>query len=638
MNRRTFVKLSALASGAACTAPLSAKAFSMNESTGMDELFQLSERLLTEWSAAMLRYQVNDPGLQGLHGGIMCPSCARIHGRVGDGIYPLMYMADSTGDEQYLKAALSLYQWQEQMVSMPNGAWVNGVHLSAWKGITIFGAIALAEALRYHGHILDSKTKNAWEARLKKAGDFIQNSQVYQWPSINYPITCAYTMALLGHYFDDSKFKATGRQLALEALDYFSPHDQLIFGENRPRDKRGAKGTYSVDLGYNVEESLPALVLYGKLTDHQEVLERVGESMCIHAEFMLPDGGWDNSWGMRNYKWSYWGSRTSDGCQLGYALMADRYPEFYTVALKNTQLLADCTHDQMLYGGLHVHAAGELPCMHHTFCHAKVMAAVLDHRTELEKIQLKEQPQLPRIKANGVRHFQDIATWLVAHGDWRATVTGLDISYEDFHGGHASGGALSMLHHAKLGTILSASMTDYKLWEPTNMQMDKSPYAMPLTPRVELWHQGTRYSNISDYKAEIKSSEGKRQSELGVKASLVDTMQGAVPSGGVSAELKYVFDKKGVLIKASHSARSDQQVRLVLPIISKNDEEVKQVSDQEISISKGNASVVVKATQPITVLPTGDTGRVFNFVPGLEALPLALEGNDWEVRIEVIDG
>jgi hypothetical protein len=31
--------------------------------------------------------------------------------------------------------------------------------------------------------------------------------------------------------------------------------------------------------------------------------------MDTHLEFMLHDGAWDNSWGTRNFKWTYWGNR-----------------------------------------------------------------------------------------------------------------------------------------------------------------------------------------------------------------------------------------------------------------------------------------------------------------------------------------
>ena len=44
------------------------------------------------------------------------------------------------------------------------------------------------------------------------------------------------------------------------------------------------------------------------------MLDQTVAALRTHMEFMLPDGAWDNSWGTRNYKWSWWGSRTSDGC------------------------------------------------------------------------------------------------------------------------------------------------------------------------------------------------------------------------------------------------------------------------------------------------------------------------------------
>ena len=51
-----------------------------------------AEKLLVEWVDALLAYQC-----EGLHpsldGGILCPACARIHGRIGDTVLPLMYLA-----------------------------------------------------------------------------------------------------------------------------------------------------------------------------------------------------------------------------------------------------------------------------------------------------------------------------------------------------------------------------------------------------------------------------------------------------------------------------------------------------------------------------------------------------------------
>ena len=54
-----------------------------------------------------------------------------------------------------------------------------------------------------------------------------------------------------------------------------------------------------------------------------------------------------------------------------------------------------------------------------------------------------------------------------------------------------------------------------------------------------------------------------------------------------------------------------------------------------MEIKKENAIVRISCNHPITQLPTSD-GRIFNFVPGLEAIPLAINQNNAVVVIEVV--
>ena len=94
-------------------------------------------------------------------------------------------------------------------------------------------------------------------------------------------------------------------------------------------------------------------------------------------EFMLPDGAWDNSWGTRNYKWSWWGSRTAIGCHPGFLLMAEHEPRFREVARRNAELMAECTHEGCLWrAGLF--CAWRSGMHSSTFTHAKAIATVLD--------------------------------------------------------------------------------------------------------------------------------------------------------------------------------------------------------------------------------------------------------------------
>jgi hypothetical protein len=333
--------------------------------------------VLKTWCDGLLAHQVTSIQDPALHGALLCPACAMIHGRCADAVYPLLRVAHATGDAKYVRAAMDMHNWSERQVSRADGSWVNDVTLSSWKGITVFHSIALAEALHHHGALLDATTRNQWTDRLARAVKFLDGLISIETGNINYPVTASYAFALCGQVLGETSYVERGRALAHTALDYFTPNG-LLFGEGHPLTKQTAKGCRPVDLGYNVEESLPALALYSLLTDDKVVLDQTVKALKAHMEFMLPDGAWDNSWGTRNYKWTWWGSRTSDGCHPAYALLADRDPRFGEAARRNLELMAVCTHNGLLYGGLDYFAHGDQPCIHHTFTHAKALATVLD--------------------------------------------------------------------------------------------------------------------------------------------------------------------------------------------------------------------------------------------------------------------
>ena len=151
-------------------------------------------------------------------------------------------------------------------------------------------------------------------------------------------------------------------------------------------------------------------------------------------------------------------------------MLAEHDARFREAARRNLALMAACTHNNLLYGGPDYFAHGDLPCIHHSFTHAKALATVLDRGAFAAPSATR--PALPRDAAYGVKSFPEIATQLVSIGDWRATVTDYDWEYVETvqsgggsatGGGHASGGALSMLYHQQLGPILTASMTQYAM-------------------------------------------------------------------------------------------------------------------------------------------------------------------------------
>ena len=130
--------------------------------------------------------------------------------------------------------------------------------------------------------------------------------------NVNYPASFCEAMALAGRLLDDADKTARARSMADRVMKSFLS-DGLFTGEGAPMSHRSPRGLAYVDLGYNLEESLPSLFAYAELCGDGRMKDAVLASAAAHAEFLLPDGGLDDSFGSRSAKWTYYGSRTSDG-------------------------------------------------------------------------------------------------------------------------------------------------------------------------------------------------------------------------------------------------------------------------------------------------------------------------------------
>jgi len=605
MKRRNFLQLSTLA-GVGLTLPMSSILQSCSSHPEHSlEFKNLISGLLKDWSDGMLKVQINNPSNIEVHGALGCPSCSHIHGRCMDAVYPFLYMADKTGDEKYIEGAKLVMLWAENNVSQENGAWTVIKNPKSWKGITVFGAIALAEALHYHGHVLDEATRKAWTKRLEKAGQYIYDEFTIDFTNINYPGTAVYGLDLIGGVVKRDDFKAKSKELAQQVKAYFTPNEGLLFGEcKKSSSKLSEKGLHGVDLGYNVEETLNSLVMYALKEKDDELLATLTKSLNSHLEFMLPDGAWDNSWGNRMYKWSYWGSRTCDGSQPAFGMMAHINPAFGT----------DC----LIHGGPGFIEAGIPPCVHHTFTHAKPLAALLDHWEHLPEIN--KTAALPRTTADGVKHFKDLDVYLFARGNWRGTVSAYDAEYhykEDYR--QTSGGALGVLYHNKVGLICAASMAEYALVEKNNQQVQPNK-DICLTPRVEVFKDNVWYTNLYDLPATVASKDEKGTIELLADVKLKNVARKQVEDTASDFDIAYKCTADKTQIKVSTTQDITEKTAFVLPIVSPNTEVVTRVSDTEMTIQKPEGLVTIIANVPLKIKDMAGS-RTFNMVPGVEAIP-----------------
>ena len=60
-------------------------------------------KILKTWCDTLIKLQMKEPQSPAIYGGIFCPACGRIHGRINDCMYPLIYLYKKTGDKNITK-------------------------------------------------------------------------------------------------------------------------------------------------------------------------------------------------------------------------------------------------------------------------------------------------------------------------------------------------------------------------------------------------------------------------------------------------------------------------------------------------------------------------------------------------------
>ena len=357
-------------------------------------------------------------------------------------------------------------------------------------------------------------------------------------------------------------------------------------------------------MGYNIEESLPLLILHSKWLGDEEKLSFYADRAADHLEFLLPDGGIDNSFGTRQNKWTYWGSRTSDGMQEGFVYIMNRDPVFAKAALRSFRMLQKCTHGGYLYGGPMAKSAGEPACLHHAFTHAKALTAF---RLEMDESALEgcEDALLPR-EIPKLKSFQNGNLYTVTRGKWTATVNACDlICYPNTE---STGGAITLLWNADYGAILASTNHKFNPTEPANMQYQRNADEVVCnTPRVICGE----YTSDNDLTVRI-SADG---------SSLV------CKSEKFPLTLRYSFDEGGVDI----SVLCERDGVYRLPVISDGGD---GIAFNNNCVCFRDTVKVCSDTVPTPELPSDK--RLYNQVGGFRYFPLVYKleaGKPLNIRI-----
>ena len=517
--------------------------------------------LLVEWCDALLRSQITDKKDE-YFGGFRCESCGFPHGRADNAIYPFVFAYTVTKEDKYLAAAERLLSFRKKLTER-SGA-VRNDFTSPWEGITAFSAIGLLKTLLYFGEVIPPALRKRIERCAIRSARWVHRHMGIGFPAyINYYCAASLVHALYAEYRHDDAYAARARELLNYCLGLFTENG-LLAGEGKPHDDRSPKGCLPIDIGYVAEESMPCLIHAASILEEEESIRRLTEYARQQLDFFLPDGGWDNSFGVRNNKWTYYGSRTSDGCIGAFAELAGRDDLFAEAADRTYRLLRRCTHDGFLYGGVSYRENGQKPCVHHTFCHAVAL-------TDAIRAGIAEPTEKRMLPCDGqgvgYKYYPELNTYKIRAGGYTATLTGYDYVTHTYGKGaaHAGGGTLSLLYKEGTGVMIAGSVYDYQRTEKNNMQAPAGEKKhASLLVRAEYEKVGVRYATCLDKDPEmtVRVEDGGVTAIVRARFFAVETQSPERPD--LCAECRYRFTPKGVTISIG---KISEGIRFVLPLI-----------------------------------------------------------------------
>lgn len=542
-------------------------------------------KLMKEWCDTLLSYQVRTKTPY-TDGALICPACHVIHGRIADLCFPLTVIWSRTGDEKYLGEADRLIDWSEYNLQTHDGLWYNDI-TNRWYATSAFSAMSIGDAIYHFGDKLPLKYKEKWMAIFVRMCDVFMTLDTRESfrPVTNYYCGISALLALAWRLTGDGRYYEKSKYWVSVALSRFDG-DGLLYGEGYPIDS--ADGTHTVDMGYDLEESMPLLLRYAHLTG--EYKELFHDRFMKHLVFLLPDGAIDDSFGVRHNKWTYWGSRTSDGIIEGLALLLD--DQVCANACDRVLTLYEkCTRGGLLAMPM-AHVTGEPTCLHHTFTHAKALAALIC----AESVPEVKAVKLPCEEKFGIRSYQQGYLLLVSHGCFRATFSTIHHDCQAPHTAN-SGGSMNLLYHDKYGIICAETSAEYVPTEPLNQQyLRKADNPPCMTAQIVIGG------------AQACRDRSARLTYEGMRVTAVaDKWQ---------AKYDFGEDELTICLECSDGIYN-------LPIVCGREQRVIISEDKKTLAIEGGVTVISEA--PMNVDPDR---RVFHQVGGLAYLPISIPVND----------
>ncbi len=591
--------------------------FSCNQNTDItepDNLHLKIEETLLQLNTNLINLQIKDPN-DANFGAIQCPSCNILHTRAAEAVLPLAREFQITRESIYLEAAIHLGNWlihqQEE-----DGSWLETPE--DWTGTTTDQLLMMAQAYPILEDKLSAEEKESWKTSIRNAADYLTEVMDPGFASINYCATTTATLAVTNTIIPDKKYVQKASDLA-HIIVAKMDDDGFITGEGG----RVFGIKYGVDLGYNLDMSLWGLGLYAKITKDDYVNERVKAALVNHLNFVYPNGSIDGSWGIRSKKWTTYGSATSDGCQVLFALYDDVDPVYRRTSRKNLECLQKNISDgQVGYGPQYWEIFDQPPCVYPTFTRAKNLA--------MASILLPDQQRLPAILPTEVpgfiRHYPTLNLVLARTQNFMSTTTAY--SYKDPKGKKSkymhrpTGGAMSYLWLKDHGILQASSQTIYNRWEP--MYFPEADGILPLTSRIEYADSTGYFTNLYDYEGNISVASNTIPYKVVTSGELrnIDLKPGGI-AYSLSHEIGDDFIKRTVKIRF-HDHNSD--VNIIEPFINYKGMKFIKEGPGSVLISGDHIQIRFTLISENAELVVGENeDNYWSPYPSLKAMPITIK-------------
>jgi hypothetical protein len=448
--------------------------------------------LLLELGQSLLARQVTDPA-DADRGAIHDAACGARHSRAAEAVFPFAVLGRDTGDARWGAAAAQLGDWLVERQEA-EGSWYETPGRT-WRGTTADQMLSLALALPILEPSLGAERAAHWKRAVTRAADFLAGWISEETAHVNYLATTAAALAVAHGLTKSPSHALRARQLArLVALEKITPGG-FVTGEGHRKDGR----THGVDPGYAVDMTLWSLVLAGRLLDDGEVVDAAARSLAVHLDFVYPDGHFDNSWGTRSNKWTGYGSKTANGMQIGYGILAAGDARFAEAASRNLAFLRERVLDGLV--GPFFGTPNET-CLYPTFTRAMNLALALDFG---EQPPAGDTGALP-CDAPFARAHPDVNLAVVRTGGLMATVCAYGYTVprdreKNKYMARPSGGGVTNLWLDGWGWLQVGTAAQYKRWEPMHFPEAHDP--QPLTARLEQVRAAGVCSSQNEFEAKL---------------------------------------------------------------------------------------------------------------------------------------